>query len=42
MKINPCKIKAIRLTRARVKIPLGYSFVTKKNISKRAVVNTWK
>ena len=25
MKINPCKSKAIRLTRARVKNPLGYS-----------------
>jgi len=30
VKINPCKSKAIRFTRARVKIPLGYSICDKK------------
>jgi len=30
MKINPCKSKAIRFTRARVKNPLGYSLCDQK------------
>jgi hypothetical protein len=42
VKINPCKSKAIRFTRARVKIPLGYSICDKKKLMKRAVVNTWE
>jgi hypothetical protein len=27
MKINPSKIKAVRFTRARVKVPLNYSIM---------------
>jgi len=27
MKINPCKSKAVRFTRARVKVPLNYSLM---------------
>jgi hypothetical protein len=41
MKINPGKSKAIRFTRAWVKIHWVTPLVTKK-FRKRAIVNTWK
>ena len=39
---NLSKCKAVRFTRAEVKIPLGYSICGQKKFQKQAIVNTWE
>jgi len=41
MKINSGKCKAINFTRARFKIPLGYT-LRDQNFRMKAFLNTWK